>query len=114
MDLDADLAVGGDIRFGLDVIQRRHSVDPAADAIPFGEDAIFVPFAFLDGGEHGGGVLRLSDDLIAAALVVDLAVPALTVVHLVAAHFRAVRHAHAAHLDTAIDKTRSGQTQLDA
>ena len=51
MDLDADLAVGGDIRFGLDVIQRGHAIDPAADAIPFGKDAIFVPFAFLDGGE---------------------------------------------------------------
>ena len=114
VDLDADLAVGGDIRFGLEVIESRHAIDPAADAIPFGEDAVFVPFAFLDRSEHGGGVLRLSDDLIAAALVVDLAVPALAVVHLVAAHLRAIRHAHAAHLNTAIDETRSGQAQFDA
>ena len=114
MDLDTNLTVGGDVRFGFEVIERRDAVDPAADTIPFGEDAVFIPLAFLDRGEHGGGVLRLSDDLIATALVVNLAIPALTIVYLVAAHLGAVRHAHTAHLDTAIDEARAGKAQFDA
>ena len=114
MHLDADLAVGRDVRLGLDVIERRHAVDPAADAVALGDDAVLVPFAFLHGGEHGGGVLRVRDDLVAAALVVELAVPALAVVDLIAAHLGAVRHAHAAHLHAAVDEARAGQAQLEA
>ena len=114
MDLDTNLAVGGDIRFGLEIIERRHAIDPAANTIPFGEDTILIPLAFLDRGEHGGGVARLSDDLIAAALVVDLAIPAFTVVHLIAAHLRAVRNAHTTHLNTAVHEARASQPQFDA
>ena len=114
VDLDADLAVGRDVRRGLDVIERRDAVDPAADAVALGEDAIFVPLAFLHGGEDRGRVLRFGDDLVAAALVVDLAIPALAVIYLVAAHLGAVRDAHAAHLDAAVDEARAGQTQFDA
>ena len=50
VDLEADLAVGGDVRLGLDVIECRHAIDPAADAVALGKDAILVPLAFLDGG----------------------------------------------------------------
>ena len=114
MDLDADLAVGGDVRLGLEVIQRRDAVDPAADTIALGEDAILVPLAFLDGGEDRGGVLGFGDDLVTTALVVDLAIPALTVVDLIAAHLRAVRYADAAHLDAAVDETRAGEAELHA
>ena len=109
MNLDGDLAVGRDVRLGLNVIECRHAVNPAADTGAFGEDAVLVPLAFLHGGEHAGGVFRFGDYFIAAALVVDLAVPALAVVHLIAAHLRAIRHTHAAHLDPAINETRAGQ-----
>ena len=114
VDLDADLAVGRDVRGGLDVIERRHAVDPAADAVALGEDAILVPLALLHGGEDGGRVLRFGDDLVAAALVVDLAIPALAVIYLVATHLSAVRDAHAADLHAAVDEARAGQAQLEA
>ena len=114
VNLDSDLTVGGDVRLGLEVIQRRDAVDPAADAVALGEDAILVPLAFLDGGEDGGGVLGFGDDLVAAALVVDLPVPALAVVDLIAAHLGAVRDTHAAHLDAAVDETRAGEAELHA
>ena len=114
MDLEGDPAIGGDVRLGLDVIERRHAVDPAAEAVPLGEDAVFVPLAFLDGGEHGGGVLGVGDDLVAAALVVKLAIPAFAVVHLVAGHLGTVRHAHAAHLHAAVHEARAGEAELHA
>ena len=114
VDLDADLAVGRDVRGGLDIIERRHAVDPAADAVALGKDAILVPLALLHGGEDGGRVLRFGDDLVAAALVVDLAIPALAVVDLVAAHLGAVRNPHAADLHAAVDEARAGQAQLKA
>ena len=34
----------------VDTLARLHAVDPAADAVALGEDAILVPLAFLDGG----------------------------------------------------------------
>ena len=113
VDLDADLAVGGDIRLGLEIIERRDAVDPAADAIALGEDTVLVPLAFLHGGEHRGRILRVGDDLVATALVVELAVPALAVIDLVAAHLGTVRDAYAAHLHAAVDETRAGQAQFD-
>ena len=114
VDLEADLAVGGDVRRGLDVIQRGHAVDPAADAIPFRKDAILVPLAFLDGGEDRGGILGFGDDLVTTALVVDLAIPALAVVDLIAAHLGAVRHADAADLHAAVDEARAREAELHA
>ena len=114
MDLDSDLPISCDVRFGLDIIQGGHAVDPAADAVPFGEDTVFVPLAFLDRGEDRGGVLGFSDDLIATALVVELAIPALTIVDLVTTHLGAVRYAYATHLDPAVDEARASQAKFDA
>ena len=114
VDLDPDLTVGGDIRFGLEIIERRDPVDPTTDAVALGEDTILVPLAFFDGDEDRGGILGFSDDLVATALVVDLAVPAFTVVHLVAAHLGAVRDTHTAHLDAAVDEASAGQAQFHA
>ena len=114
MNLDGDLAVGRDVRLGLNVIECRHAVNPAADTGAFGEDAVLVPLAFLHGGEHAGGVFRFGDDFIAAALVVDLTIPALTVIHLIAAHLGTVRDADATHLDAAVDEARAGQAQLES
>ena len=114
MDLDADLAVGRDIEVGLGVIERRHPVHPAANAAAFGEDAVFVPFAFLDGGEHGLGVSRIGDDFVAAAFVVEFTVPTGTVVDLEAAHLGTVWDADAADLDAAVDEAGAGEAQFEA
>ena len=113
MNLDGDFTIGRDVRLGLNVIERRHAVNPAADAASFSEDAILVPLAFLHSSEHASGVLRFGDDFISAALVVDLPIPALAVIHLIAAHLGTVRYADATHLNATVDEARASQAQLE-
>ena len=93
MNLEADFSVGRDVQISLGVIECGHAINPAADATAFRQDAVFVPFAFLDGSEHGFGVHRISDDFIAAAFVVNLAIPAGAKVDLITAHLRVIRNA---------------------
>jgi hypothetical protein len=94
MDLEADPAVRRDSGVGLGVIQRRHAVDPGAEPATLGADAVLVPVAFLDRGLDGLGVGRVGDDLVAAALVVELAVPTRPEVHLITRHLGVVGDAH--------------------
>ncbi len=54
------------------------------------------------------------DDFVAARLVVELAIPALAVIHLIAAHFRLTRHAEAADLHAAVDEARAVEAQFQA
>ena len=112
MELDADAPVLRHAGLLLDVVLGLHAVDPGADAGTLGADAVLVPVALPDRGLERGRVEHVRDDAVAPALVVELAVPARTVVALVAGHLRAAGHADAADLDSAVHESGAVQPDL--
>ena len=108
MDLRPDLAVERDVRVRLGVVDAEHDIDPRLDARPLGADAVFIPAEDVHGLVERGLLLRRGrpDHAIAAKLVVNFPKPPRAAVHLIPAHVRPARHAHAADLDATIDQAR--------
>ena len=74
VDLDADDAVAGDVRVGLDEVDALHAIDPRLDAWAVGFDDVIIPVPQVERGANGRNV-RLHHEPVAAAFVVDRAVP---------------------------------------
>ena len=108
VNLDPDLAVEGDGRIGLGVVERGDAVDPRPEPRAFGENAVVVPISGANGGVDRGFVEGARDDFVAARFVVEFAPPFVTGVDLIAGHFGVVGHAQAADLHSAIDQAGRG------